>query len=193
MKPCNVLLLSAAFAGFAATVGAAPLEVDYKQSKIDVAVSATIDSFVGHLDRYEAAVDCEAATNLPTKAAVSFNFSDLKTGNTDRDAEMLKWLEYTANPKATFILNDWRQSGTTNLAVGELTIHGVTKVIQMPVVAKNTNGVWDISGEANFDYRDFNLPKIRKMLMLVVNPHLKVTFHLIGNAPAAKPVAGSSS
>ena len=186
MRLFNVLLLSATFAGFAATSGAASLEIDYKQSKIDVAVSSTIDSFVGHLDKYEAAVDCEAVTNLPTKAAVSFNFSDLKTGNTDRDAEMLKWLEYTANPKATFVLNSWQQSGTTNLAVGELTIHGVKKVIQMPVVATNTKGAWDISGEANFDYRDFNLPKIRKMLMLVVDPHLKVTFHLIGNVPVVK-------
>lgn len=186
MKLFNVLLLSAISAGFAATAGAEPLLIDYKQSKIDVAVSATIDSFVGHLEKYEAAVDCQAATNLPTKAALSFNFTELKTGNTDRDAEMLKWLDYTSNPKATFVLNGWQQSGTTNLAVGELTIHGVTKVIQMPIIAKNNQGAWEISGEASFDYREFNLPKIRKMLMLVVDPHLKVTFHLIGNMPTAK-------
>ncbi len=186
MKLFKVLLLSATFAGLAATVGAAPLAVDYHQSKIDVAVTATVDSFVGHLEKYEATVDCAAVTNLPTKAGVSFNFSDLKTGNTDRDAEMLKWLEYSANPKAAFALTGWSQSGATNLAVGELTIHGVKKSIQMPAVAKNTNGTWDITGEANFDYRDFNLPKIRKMLLLVVDPHLKVTFHLVGKCSAVQ-------
>lgn len=99
---------------------------------------------------------------------------------------MLKWLEYTANPKATFALTGWQQSGTTNLAVGELTIHGVKKSIQMPATVKNTDGSWDIAGEANFDYRDFNLPKIRKMLLLVVDPHLKVMFHLVGKLPVAK-------
>ena len=35
-------------------------------------------------------------------------------------------------------------------------------------------------------HRDFNLPKIRKMLVLVVDPHLTVTFHLVGKLPAAK-------
>lgn len=186
MKLFNVLFLSATFAGLAGTAGAAPLEVDYKQSKIDVGVTATVDSFVGHLEKYEATVDCTATTNLPSNAGVSFNFSDLKTGNPDRDAEMLKWLEYTSNPKATFALTGWQHSGTTNLAVGELTIHGVKKSIQMPVTVKNTDGAWDIAGEANFDYRDFNLPKIRKMLVLVVDPHLKVMFHLVGKTPAAK-------
>ena len=186
MKRFNSLLAAAVFAGVAATAGAAPLEIDYQQSKIDVAVSATVDSFVGHLEKYEASVDCEAAASLPTKAGVGFTFSDLKTGNPDRDIEMLKWLESTANPKATFALTGWQQSGSTNLAVGELTIHGVKKSIQMPVVAKNTDGAWDITGEAAFDYRDFNLPKIRKMLVLVVDPHLKVTFHLVGKLPPAK-------
>ena len=83
-------------------------------------------------------------------------------------------------------MTGWQQSGTTNLAVGELTIHGVKKSIQMPVTAKNINGIWDITGEADFDYRDFNLPKIRKMLVLVVDPHLQVTFHLVGKISAAQ-------
>ena len=186
MKILNILLLSATFAGSVAISGAAPMEVDYQQSKINVAVSATVDSFIGHLDKYEATIDCDATTNLPAKAEVSFNFSDLKTGKPDRDAEMLKWLEYTANPKATFVLDSWKQSGTTNLAMGELTIHGVKKSIAMPVVATSAGDKWDISGEADFDYRDFNLPKIRKMLLLVVDPHLKVTFHLVGKVPSAK-------
>ena len=185
MKLFNLFYVSATFASLVGMAGAAPLEVDYKQSKIDVAVSATIDSFVGHLEKYEATVDCDSSANLPNKAGVSFNFSDLKTGNPDRDVEMLKWLEST-NSKATFALTGWQQSGTTNLAVGELTIHGVKKSIQMPVTAKNINGIWDITGEADFDYRDFNLPKIRKMLVLVVDPHLQVTFHLVGKISAAQ-------
>jgi polyisoprenoid-binding protein YceI len=183
MKKLNALLTTAIFTGVAAIAGAAPLEIDYKQSKIDVAVTATIDSFVGHLDKYNASVDC-GATNLPTQAKVTFNFGDLKTGKTDRDAEMLKWLEYTTTPTATFTLTGWKQSGTTNLALGELTIHGVKKNIEMPVAVKDTAGNWDIAGTADFDYRDFNLPKIRKMLMLVVDPHLTVTFHLVGKQPA---------
>jgi polyisoprenoid-binding protein YceI len=186
MNKLHSFLLSAALAGVAATAGAAPLEIDYKQSKLDVVVSATIDSFVGHLDKYQTTVECDGSTNLPAKAAVSFNFSDLKTGNTDRDAEMLKWLEYPNTPTASFALTGWKTIGTTNIAVGQITIHGVKKAIEMPVTVKNSAGSLDIIGEAALDYRDFNLPKIRKMLMLVVDPHLKVKFHIVGKLPAAK-------
>jgi polyisoprenoid-binding protein YceI len=184
MKQLNRLLLIAILAGAAAAAVAAPVEIDYQQSKIDVAVTATIDSFVGHLNKYEASVDPGSSTNQPAQAKVTFNFSDLKTGNTDRDAEMLKWLEYSTTPTASFALTGWKQSGTTNLATGELTIHGVKKAIEMPVTVKDTAGNWDIAGTADFDYRDFNLPKIRKMLVLVVDPHLKVSFHLVGKQPA---------
>lgn len=184
MKRFNILLATAAFLGCVGISGAAPLEVDYQHSKVNVDVHATIDSFVGQLDKYTATVDCEPSTNLPAKAAVSFDFKDLKTGKTDRDAEMLKWLDYSNNPTATFALEGWKQDGTTNLALGDLTIHGVKKAIQMPVTIQHNGADWDIAGEADFDYRDFNLPKIRKMLMLVVNPHLKVTFHLVGKIPA---------
>lgn len=180
-----MFLATAAFAGGVGVSTAAPLEVDYQHSKINVDVHATIDSFVGHLDQYTATIDCQPSTNLPVKAAVSFDFKDLKTGKTDRDAEMLKWLDYSNNPTATFTLDGWKQEGTTNLALGDLTIHGVKKAVQMPVTIQHNGAEWDITGETDFDYRDFDLPKIRKMLVLVVDPHLKVTFHLVGKTPAA--------
>lgn len=186
MKKFGPVWLSAVFAWVTGVAAGGPLQIDYQHSKIEVAVQATVDSFVGHLDKYAAAIDGGSATNLPASAKVSFDFADLKTGNPDRDAEMLKWLGYSANPKATFRLTGWQQNGATNLAAGELTIHGVKQAILMPVVVKNEGGTCAITGEANFDYRDFNLPKIRKMLLLTVAPHLQVNFHLVGNFTAAK-------
>jgi polyisoprenoid-binding protein YceI len=170
----------------AVRVESAALQMDYQQSRIEVAVNSTVDSFVGHLDGFTATVDCEPTASLPGKATVEFDFSNLKTGNTNRDTEMLKWLQYSSNPKASFVLNGWERSGTTNLALGELTIHQITQVIQIPVTVENTNGVWTISGESRIDYRDFKLPKIRKMVVLVVDPHLKVAFHLVGKLPGSQ-------
>lgn len=187
MNKLNALLLAAILAGAAVSAVAAPLEIDYKQSKIDVDVSATIDSFTGHLEKYSGSVDCDPSTNRPAKAEVTFNFADLKTGKTDRDAEMLKWLNYSNTPTARFTLTGWTRSGATNLALGQFTFHGVTNELSMPVTVTNAvaTGNWDIAGTADFDYRTFNLPKIRKMLMLTVDPHLKVKFHLVGKLPAA--------
>ncbi len=184
MRVFNVLLLSAMLVVTAGPVMAVPLKLDYNQSRINVAVSATIDSFVGRLQKYQATIDCSSGHRLPGKAKVAFDFADLKTGNPDRDAAMRQWLGYDANPTASFVLTGWKQNGTTNLALGDLTIHGVQKAITMPVTVINTGNRWDISGEADLDYRDFNLPIIHKMLVLTVHPNLKVTFHLAGRLPA---------
>ena len=52
----------------------------------------------------------------------------------------------------------------------------------MPVTITHDHDNWDISGQAVFDYRDFNLPKIRKALVLTVAPKLLVKFHLTGRS-----------
>ncbi len=166
--------------------GAAALEVDRPHSQIEVAVSSTVDSFVGKLERYQVRVEWDPTTALPAQADVSFDFADLKTGNPARDAAMLKWLDYTTNRIATFHLTGWQQAGATNVALGRLTMHGVSAGVQLPTVVQPHGQTWEISGTARFDYRDFKLPKIRKLLVLTVDPQLQVSFHLAGKFPAGK-------
>jgi polyisoprenoid-binding protein YceI len=186
MNSFRVILLTAGIAAAAASTSAGQLEIDPQQSKVEVAISSTFDSFVGHLEKYQATVECNPATALPSKAEVSFDFADLKTGDKDRDAAMLKWLEYSSNQTASFHLTGWDKTGTTNIALGDLKIHSVTVAVKMPVSVKQLDGVWDISGQTMVNYIDFKLPKIRKALVLTVNPKLKVKFHLLGKIAAAK-------
>ena len=66
-----------------------PLKIDRARSFVDVDVDAT-KNFTAHLDAYAATVLEEAGK---IKSAVfTFKFADLKSGNTDRDADMIKWL-----------------------------------------------------------------------------------------------------
>ena len=181
------LTLFSLMAGFAAVaIRAAPLEIDPQQSKIEVAVSCSMDSFVGRLEKYQAVVECEPKAALPAKADVSFDFADLKTGDKGRDAAMLLWLGYSSNRTASFHLTGWNQAGTTNIALGNLTIHGVTVAVQMPTLVQHDDSGWDISGQTAFSYRDFKLPHIRKALVLTVHPKLIVTFHLVGKIASSK-------
>lgn len=156
------------------------LSLDSQQSKIQVAVSATIDSFVAHLAKYQVSIDCATNSELPDKAEVSFDFKDLKTGNPNRDQAMLKWLDHSATPSCNFVLTGWKTVGATNFAAGTITIHGIKKKVEMPVSVERSGNHCDISGTANLNYQDFNLPIVRKMLLLTVDPHLNVSFHLVG-------------
>jgi polyisoprenoid-binding protein YceI len=158
--------------------------LDSQQSRIQVAVSATIDSFVAHLSKYQADIDCETNSELPDEADVSFDFKDLKTGNPSRDKAMLKWLDHSATPSCHFVLSDWKIVGATNYAVGTIMIHGIKREIEMPVTVEHAGDRCDITGTADLNYRNFNLPIIRKMLLLTVDPNLHVSFHLVGTLTA---------
>ena len=160
------------------------MSLDGKQSQIKVAVSATIDSFTGQLEKYQADIDWPRHAILPDKASVSFDFKDLKTGNPKRDQAMLTWLDHSSQPDCTFTLTGWEMLGTTNYAKGTITIHGVKREIAMPVTVEHNGTTGTITGTADLNYRDFNLPIIRKMLFLTVDPHLHVLFHLAGTVPA---------
>jgi polyisoprenoid-binding protein YceI len=162
------------------------LVIDPATSRIEVAVSATIDSFVGVLEKYECSVEVQPSNPLPTKADVKFDFKDFKTGNVKRDAAMLDWMTYTNNPGATFCLTGWKKDGDRDLAVGEFTLHGVKKTIEMPVQVKAENGQWTITGSADINHVDYGLKKIRKFALLTVDPKLKISF-VLHLKPAVEP------
>ena len=161
-------------------VAASLLQIDQNQSKIQVAVRSTAGAFTAKLEKYEAAIECDSAKPLPTKADVSFDFKDLKTGVKGRDAHMLEWLHYPHPPDASFHLKSWKQDGADTWALGELTIHGNTREIRMLVSVTRRGETYDIEGTLGLDYRDFGLPKIRSAVVFSVDPHLKIIFHLIG-------------
>ena len=165
---------------------AATLRIDQPKSKIEVQVKSTLHDFSGTLEKYELSVAFDPKTNEPTKADLAFDFKDLDTGNKGRDSDMLKWLAYPSNPKASFHLTGWKQDGSQFSARGELSFHGVSKEIPISVTIEKHGETYDIKGVAGLDYRDFQLPVIRQALVLTVDPHLTVKFHLVGKAEPAR-------
>lgn len=159
---------------------AATLELDAQQSRISVAVATSVHDFTGTVEVFQNSISFDQRDGQPRKADVSFDFKDLKTGSKGRDRDMLKWLSRAANPKAHFHLTGWKQEGTNSIALGDLTLHGVTQSVQMPTAIKREEDKIEISGMAKLDYRDFKLPVIREMLMFSVDPHMVVTFQLKG-------------
>ncbi len=98
MSSFNVILAVAGLASVAAGTRAGQIEIDPQWSKLGVAVSSTVDSFAGHLQKYQATVK-----GIPTEA--NFDFADLKTGDKARNAAMLKWLVFNSKQTASFRLS----------------------------------------------------------------------------------------
>jgi polyisoprenoid-binding protein YceI len=65
-------------------------------------------------------------------------------------------------------------------AQGTLTIHGVSKTVVFPYTAKKSGNTLTLDGKVSIDYQNFNLPIIRAMLVMTVDPQLVIGFHVVG-------------
>lgn len=180
----SLIFLSAALAT-AGGLGAAelPLAVDATHSRVEVVVKATVDSFVGKLEAYDAAIVLDPANGEVVAAKVAFHFADVKTGKSDRDEAMHEWQETPKHPDGVFTLTAIERDPATpggRLARGTLVLHGRSKELVIPVSITHAGDDYAIDGDATLDTRDYGLPIIRKMMVLKVDPEVHVRFHLQG-------------
>lgn len=164
----------------ASSVQAATLEVDQERSRIQVDAKATGHNFTGTLKKYTAKVSGDTASLKPEGFELQWSFKDLDTDDAKRDKEMITWLG-EADPKGSFkFIKSWTDDAGKNHAMGNLTIHGVSKTISFPFSAKKDGDWVTIDGKVTMDYKDFKLPIIRAMAVMTVDPKLTVRFHVVG-------------
>jgi polyisoprenoid-binding protein YceI len=160
---------------------AATLTVDKEKSSIQVDVKSTGHDFAGALSDYKATVEGDGKTLQPTAVNLTWKFTDLKTGENKRDAEMLKWLG-AAVPEGSFRFTKFWMDGGKTCAMGELTIHGISKSVGFAYTAKKDGNSVTIDGTVPINYENFGLPIIRNFAVMKVDPALVVKFHLVGEA-----------
>lgn len=177
----SAILCLAAIAAVARADEPRELQLDLERSVIEVEVKATFDSFAGRLDHFKSEILVDAAADRVEHAQVEFAFADLKTGRARRDRDMLEWEEAVDHPRVRFRLDRLeRTRGAPVTAHGWLALHGVEHAVSFPVSFLVDGAIYAIDGEVALDYRDYGLPVIRKFLLVTVDPHLRVRFHLQG-------------
>jgi polyisoprenoid-binding protein YceI len=165
-----------------------PLKVDRSKTFVDVDVDAT-KNFTAHLDAYDANVIVDDVAGKIKSAVFSFKFTDLKTGNTDRDAHMIQWLG-GGTPEGRFELGNLAVTPNgQGQASGRLIFHGVTERIEFPVEVTKVDNMYTVTGQVTLDYRNWGLKKIRKALLFTVEPEVNVRFKLTGEPAEPLPAA----
>lgn len=158
------------------------MKVDRERSFVDVDVKATVDSFTGRLEKYQATVTADPTGKIKS-ARFDFRFADLKTGKPDRDKKMLEWLG-SAEATGEFELGLLALAPNGHGQVtGKLTFHGHTERIDFPVLINRAERTYTITGEVTLDHRTWGLKVIRMMGLLKVDPAVKVRFRLTADLP----------
>lgn len=159
-----------------------PLRVDFDQSRIDIVVKATVDSFTGRLAAYEPSLTLGNDGRI-TGARIAFHFRDVFTGKAKRDQAMHGWQHTDEFPDGEFVLDALEPAGLGQArARGRLIFHGVAREITFPVTVTREDSTYAIDGDAAIDVREHGLPAIRMMGLLKVDPVVHVKFHLQGRA-----------
>lgn len=164
------------------TLKAGDLRVDAEKSWVKVDAEATGHSFSGSLTKFDAKVTGDATSLSPTSATLQWDFSDLKTNDAKRDAEMIKWLDYAKHQKGMFeMTKTWTDAAGKKWAQGNLKFHGISKSLAFPLTTSKSGDHVKIDGLVWIDYQDFSLPIIRNLAVMTVDPKLKISFHLEGD------------
>jgi len=104
----------------------------------------------------------------------------LRTADAERDAKMLEWLG-GGKPQGSFKwVKSWSDKQGGVHAQGTLTVHGVARTVSFPYTVKKEGKQLILDGKVTMDYQDFDLPVVRAMLVMTVDPKLVVGFHLVG-------------
>lgn len=181
----RILLLGLLALGLVPVLPAAEtLTIDKTRSRIEADVKATMDSFTGQLQDYDAQIAVDPAAGRVTAATVRFRVADFKTGKASRDEKMNDWQDTAHHPDATFTLDKLEPAADGRFrAHGRFTFHGVTQPLDFPVSLIVDHATYAIDGEVPVDTRRFDLPVIRVMAFLKVDPTVRVHFHLQGTLP----------
>jgi len=157
-----------------------PVVVDQSHSRILMEVKTDLNGFTAELTDYHIDVMADSESGKITSAQVNFPFSALKTGDPRRDRDMLIWENNDQFPEVVCTLTHLEPQGNAKFsAQGEVLFHGMKQAISFPAtVIMNPNQSYVVDGEADIDTRNFGLPKMRKYLVITVNPVVHVVFHL---------------
>ncbi len=126
--------------------------------------------------------------NGQTLTATKINV-DLTTITSDqprRDQPIQRTLETSTYPTATFeltqpisLLQAPAEGVTYNLtAVGNMTVHGVTKQVSVDLHAQLKNGVIVVVGSTPFSFADYNMTAPQAPVVLSVDDHGTIEFQL---------------
>ncbi len=178
----KVIVSIGALVLFFSSLQAGNFRINKKASEIRVESKATpphtVKSFVRD---YSADIQLDTKTLAVSKAEFSFKLKDFDSAHEKRDKKMYSWIESDRFPEIAFKLTNIIEVNGQTIGEGSLTMHGVSKEIEVPFSIIRKGDTLLLDGSAGFSYEDWNLEIIR-LFLFRVRPDLKVTFHLEGTA-----------
>jgi len=122
-----------------------------------------------------------------TAVEIAADLTTLKSDDNRRDGQLQRQALETARfPQATFKLTSPIELGATPVegktitatATGELTLHGVTKTVQVPIEARLSGDVVTVVGSLEIQFADYSVDQPTSFAVLSIEDHGTMEFQL---------------
>jgi len=122
-----------------------------------------------------------------TAVEITADLTSLKSDDDRRDGQLGRQALETARfPQATFKLTSPIELGAapvdgqtfTATATGELTLHGVTKTVQVPIQARLSGDVVTVVGSIEIQFADYSIDQPTSFAVLSIEDHGTMEFQL---------------
>ena len=134
----GVLLVSAtAFAAFS------PLKLDTVHSKVGFTAATVLFDVDGEFEKFSVSIDGDPSKPQTVKVEANIDVASLNTKNAKRDTHLKSpdFFDAAKYPMIRFASTGVKMQGGQLVATGNLTMHGVSKLVSIPFkVAKGKNG-----------------------------------------------------
>lgn len=176
----EVFLLAAWMLLGACVAEAKTLRVDEERSTFEIEVEASPPphSFTVVPEDLESRIEISQSGDV-LSAEFSFDVAALDTGIESRNSKMRSWINVEQHPKVRFELLQTRREGERRVGVGEVSMHGVKRRVEVPFDLSIENGEARLTGGTTLDYRDWGLEVI-SLLFIKVKPEIDISFTLVG-------------
>jgi len=176
----------------ASSAFAANYEIDPDHSSVTFKVRhLAISSVDGHFADVKGGFSFDPANPSAAKANATIGVNSIDTRQTKRDEHLKSpdFLDATKHPTIAFTTNEIRDASSTAFkAVGDLTIHGVTKPVTLDVTVGGTakdmygNERAAFSATTTINRKDFGLVwnKVLETGALVVGDEVKIALEIEG-------------
>ncbi len=140
--------------------------IDPSHSRLGfVARHAMVTKVRGQFDEFSGTLAIDAANPTASTAAVTVQLASVSTGSVDRDAHLrgADFFDVEKNPEMTFSSTAVKQDGDEFVMIGDLTILGVTRPVELELeptgVATDPFGNVRVGfeGETEISRKDFGL------------------------------------
>jgi len=148
-----------------------------KSSKITYYGSHFTSDWQGHSSGFSGRIVYDAVNQTANSCSLRVDLATFDSGNSNRDSNMLTYLDAFQYPDIMFVSNEISVEGINASIKGQLTFHGITRDINLTADISFTDG-FNAEGSFTILLSDYEVER-PALLFKKIADKMKLKFHIV--------------